>query len=89
MSRLLLWRHGRTAWNNERRFQGQTDVDLDETGVQQAIDAAPHLAAREPKLIISSDLGRATQTARALVELTGLPLQLDLHAAECELTASP
>jgi broad specificity phosphatase PhoE len=82
MSRLLLWRHGRTAWNHERRFQGQTDVDLDETGVQQAIDAAPRLAAREPKLIISSDLGRATQTARALVELTGLPLQLDPRLRE-------
>jgi probable phosphoglycerate mutase len=82
MSRLLLWRHGRTAWNHERRFQGQTDVDLDETGRQQAIDAAPHLAAREPKLIISSDLGRATQTARALVELTGLPLHVDPRLRE-------
>ena len=82
MSRLLLWRHGRTAWNHERRFQGQTDVHLDETGVQQANDAAPRLAAREPKLIISSDLGRATQTAGALVELTGLPLHLDPRLRE-------
>ena len=66
MSRLLLWRHGRTAWNHERRMQGQTDVDLDETGVEQAAAAAPALAARDPKLIISSDLRRCTRTAKAL-----------------------
>ena len=82
MSRLLLWRHGRTAWNHERRFQGQTDVALDETGVREAIEAARRLAVREPKLIISSDLSRAKQTAQALVDLTGLPLQLDPRLRE-------
>jgi glucosyl-3-phosphoglycerate phosphatase len=82
MSRLLLWRHGQTGWNAERRFQGQTDVDLNETGVQQAAKAAPRLAAREPKLIISSDLRRASRTAQALVDLTGLPLRLDPRLRE-------
>jgi broad specificity phosphatase PhoE len=82
MSRLLLWRHGQTGWNAERRFQGQTDVDLNETGVRQAAEAAPRLAVREPKVIISSDLRRAARTAQALVDLTGLPMRLDPRLRE-------
>lgn len=82
MSRLLLWRHGRTTWNRDRRTQGQLDVELDETGVRQAIEAAPLVAAREPKLIISSDLGRAITTAQALVDLTGLPMRVDARLRE-------
>ena len=46
--RLVLWRHGRTAWNLEHRFQGQTDVALDEVGVRQARAAAGLLMALRP-----------------------------------------
>jgi broad specificity phosphatase PhoE len=77
MSRLLVLRHGRTAWNLEHRTQGQTDIDLDETGVAQANAVAPAVAALQPDLIISSDLSRARNTAQPLAELTGLPVKLD------------
>jgi glucosyl-3-phosphoglycerate phosphatase len=82
MTRLLVLRHGRTAWNAEHRFQGQTDVGLDETGVRQAVAAAPRLAALKPDLIISSDLRRATSTAAPLAELTGLPVTTDARLRE-------
>ena len=57
----MLWRHGQTVWNAERRFQGQSDIPLDETGQAQAERAARLLAALRPDLIVSSDLSRAAQ----------------------------
>ena len=45
--RLVLWRHGRTSWNASQRFQGQSDVPLDEVGVVQAAAAARVLARLE------------------------------------------
>ncbi len=42
---LLLLRHGRTAWNPERRIQGHLDAGLDETGHAQARAAAKEIAA--------------------------------------------
>lgn len=75
--RVALWRHGQTRWNAEGRFQGQTDVDLDELGVAQARATAAVLARLEPDALASSDLLRARRTAQALAEVTGLPVRLD------------
>jgi probable phosphoglycerate mutase len=80
--RLVLWRHGQTAWNAERRFQGHSDIALDETGQDQARNAARYLAAMEPSAIYSSDLSRAAQTADYLARLTGLPVQPDKDLRE-------
>ncbi len=80
--RLVLWRHGQTAWNAERRFQGHSDIALDETGREQARHAARYLAAMRPDAIFSSDLVRAAETAGYLGELTGLPVQLDKDLRE-------
>ena len=63
--RLVLWRHGQTVWNAERRFQGQSDIPLDETGQVQAERAARLLAGLRPALIVSSDLSRAARSAWA------------------------
>ncbi|MDA8370602.1 MAG: histidine phosphatase family protein [Nocardiopsaceae bacterium] len=75
--RVILWRHGRTAWNVEKRFQGQTDIPLDATGLAQARRAAGLLATLGPDVIISSDLRRAADTAGFLEERTGLQAELD------------
>jgi glucosyl-3-phosphoglycerate phosphatase len=82
MTRLLIWRHGRTEWNAGDRTQGHIDVDLDDTGVEQAVAAAPRLAAYRPDLIVSSDLRRAARTADALAALTGLPVEHDARLRE-------
>lgn len=82
MPRLILWRHGQTAWNATGRFQGQTDIELDETGIAQAIAAAPRVAAYQPDVIVSSDLLRASQTADELAKITGLGVELDPRLRE-------
>ncbi len=78
----MLWRHGQTVWNAERRFQGQSDIPLDEAGQAQAERAARLLAALRPDLIVSSDLSRAAQTAAPLSRLTGLEVTLDKDLRE-------
>jgi len=78
----VLWRHGQTVWNAERRFQGQSDIPLDATGQAQAERAARLLAALRPDLIVSSDLSRAAQTAAPLARLTGLDITLDKDLRE-------
>ncbi|MFE4591586.1 histidine phosphatase family protein [Streptomyces laurentii] len=69
--RIVLWRHGQTSWNLERRFQGSTDIELTETGVAQARRSARLLAGLKPSAIVSSDLRRAMATAAELAALTG------------------
>jgi len=77
-----LWRHGQTTWNAEHRFQGQSDIPLDETGLAQAERAARLLAALRPGLIVSSDLSRAVSTAAPLARLAGLEVILDKDLRE-------
>jgi probable phosphoglycerate mutase len=80
---LVLWRHGRTAYNHDNRWQGQLDVPLDDVGRAQAEAAAPAVLAFDPLRVVSSDLSRASETAAAL----GLPFDVDaglreVHAGE-------
>ncbi|MCX5140204.1 MULTISPECIES: histidine phosphatase family protein [unclassified Streptomyces] len=75
--RIVLWRHGQTAWNLERRFQGSTDIDLTEEGVGQARRAARLLASLKPDAIVASDLRRAAATAAELAAITGLGIAHD------------
>jgi glucosyl-3-phosphoglycerate phosphatase len=75
--RIVLWRHGQTAWNLEGRLQGQSDIPLDDLGHEQAAKAARLLAALHPHTIVSSDLIRAADTAGALANLVKLPVTLD------------
>jgi len=82
---LVLLRHGRTAWNLERRAQGHSDVDLDDTGHAQAAAVAPYLAALSPELLCSSDLARARQTAEYVAKEASVGLQLDPRLREFDL----
>ncbi|HLR96379.1 MAG TPA: histidine phosphatase family protein [Jiangellaceae bacterium] len=80
--RVVLWRHGRTEWNATGRFQGQSDIDLDDLGREQAGAAARHLAALKPEVVVSSDLVRARDTAAALHAIIGGTAQADPRLRE-------
>lgn len=72
---LHLVRHGETEWNAERRIQGQlSEVPLSARGREQAIELADALADCQAGALISSDLGRAMETARAISARVGLPV---------------
>jgi broad specificity phosphatase PhoE len=72
---LVVVRHGRTAWNATGRFQGQTDVPLDDTGREQARGVAALLRGEHFARAIASDLGRARETAE--IALAGQPPALE------------
>ena len=63
---LLFIRHGVTDWNIAKRWQGHSDVPLNETGRAQAAALARRLANWPIEQIISSDLQRCAQTAEAI-----------------------
>ena len=91
VTRLILWRHGRTEWNAAGRFQGQMDPPLDEEGRNQAARAAAYLLATgltaDDTVVVSSDLSRAAETAATLTALLGVPLHLDERLREHGLGA--
>ena len=64
--KILLIRHGKTDWNVEVRFQGLTDIPLNDYGYQQASKTAARLKSWQGAAIYSSPLKRAMQTAEAI-----------------------
>ena len=61
--RILLVRHGETSWNLEGRFQGRSDVPLNEKGKEQANALALALKGESLTAIYCSPLARARETA--------------------------
>jgi probable phosphoglycerate mutase len=81
-TRLLLIRHGQTDWNVATRIQGETDIRLNATGLEQARRLAQALADEALDHVISSDLARARDTAAALAQATGAALRIDAGLRE-------
>ena len=71
---LIMIRHGVTAWNKERRFQGQIDIPLDDEGLRQAQLLGQSMAGAALAAVYASDLTRARQTAEPLASAIGLPV---------------
>lgn len=87
-TRIVLIRHGQTAWNREARFRGQADIELDAFGLKQAEATGRYVASRWPvTAVYASPLRRAMQTAATVACAHGLearPLEglLDIHFGE-------
>lgn len=79
---LIIWRHGETDHNAGGIWQGQLDTALSDKGHEQAQSAAAVLAAYSPSVILSSDLQRAADTARALASRVGVEVRYDVRLRE-------
>jgi alpha-ribazole phosphatase len=80
--RLLLMRHGETAWNAAGRLQGQSDPPLSVCGQGQALTLAQAVATEAVQAVYSSDLQRARETSHRVATVLGLPVQCDVRWRE-------
>lgn len=67
-------RHGQTNWNRDGLFQGSTDIPLNDTGREQALDAASILGGTPWHAVVSSNLQRARETAQIIADTLGVDL---------------
>ncbi|GKX65288.1 histidine phosphatase family protein [Inconstantimicrobium mannanitabidum] len=72
--KLLLIRHGQTDWNVEGKIQGSCDIELNDTGINQAKELSHKVLNENYKLskIYSSQQKRAVKTAEILSQATNL-----------------
>ncbi|MEO0793720.1 MAG: histidine phosphatase family protein [Verrucomicrobiota bacterium] len=83
MTRFIVIRHGETEWNVQHRYQGQLDSPLTKKGVTQAEAIAERLADFSFDRLISSDLGRAVDTAAKIAaKHPNLPWEKDANLRE-------
>lgn len=85
MSKIILVRHGRTAWHAEGRYAGTTDVPLDEVGIQQADRVADRLKSAKIDIVFSSPLSRCLELAGKVADSHGLEVVVDDRLRELDL----
>lgn len=71
---IALVRHGQTDYNRDERLQGSSDIPLNETGIEQALEAARLLADESWDGVASSPLLRASVTADIIAAELGLDI---------------
>lgn len=80
----LCVRHGTTDWNRLGRFQGLTDIPLNDEGVSQAAAAARRLQAVAFDQVVRSPLLRAVTTAEIIAEACSKRVSIDPDLSECD-----
>ena len=83
MIRVTFVRHGESVSNAAGRWQGQSDVPLSPRGRDQALHLARRLRSSHFDVLLTSDLQRAADTARAL----GRPVEVDPELREIHVGA--
>ncbi len=83
-ARVYLARHGQTAYNLERRFQGHLPVPLDQVGLTQAADLAERASKHEFAALWCSPLLRARETADIVAQRIGIEPREDPRMMETD-----
>ena len=84
MDHFYFIRHGETVWNVENKICGATDIELTENGHEQAIRTGKLILEKgiTADKILSSPLIRASETARHISEVTGIPMEIEPRLIE-------
>jgi alpha-ribazole phosphatase len=85
LSKIILVRHGRTAWHAEGRYAGTADVPLDDVGLEQARRVAESLADTPIDVIYTSPLSRCAELAGMICDAKGLEINIDERLREIDL----
>ena len=80
----LCIRHGVTDWNRQGRFQGLTDIPLNDEGISQAQAAGRRLRDVQFEYVVSSPLIRAVKTAEIIAAASGKRVAIDAGLIECD-----
>jgi probable phosphoglycerate mutase len=80
--RLIVLRHGETDYNRQGRYQGSTDIELNDSGKEQAKIAAGNLTGLEIDHIVSSPLKRAFETAESISTALHIPVEVNADFVE-------
>jgi broad specificity phosphatase PhoE len=84
--KLILVRHGETRWNEGKRIQGgDSDIELNETGLEQARRLAAFLRSEPIATILCSPLQRAVSTAEIIANHHQLPIEIDERLRELKV----
>jgi len=84
--KLILVRHGETYWNHEKRVQGgDSDIELNDTGLEQARKLGVFLDNEPITAILSSPLQRAIATAEVIASHHNLPVEIDQGLRELKV----
>ena len=84
--KLILVRHGETYWNKERRIQGgDSDIELNDTGLEQARKLAAFLENEPITAILSSPMQRTIATAKIIASQHQLPVEIDQGLREIKV----
>lgn len=77
MAYVYFTRHGQTIWNVENKICGATDIELTELGHKQAEALGQEIIKQGLQIdeILYSPLVRASETARHISEVTGIPMR--------------
>lgn len=84
MGTIYFTRHGQTVWNVENKICGATDIELTELGHKQACELGRRIIEEQLKIdeILYSPLVRASETARHISEITGIPMRMEARLKE-------
>ncbi|OYZ23024.1 MAG: hypothetical protein B7Y39_06585 [Bdellovibrio sp. 28-41-41] len=82
---VLVFRHGETDWNLNKKFQGHTNIPLNQKGRDQAQSLQKKLAAIKLDACLCSDLDRAIETAKIALAEHSVPFLYSAALRETHL----